>query len=39
MAKLTERQATSGNDLYIGEAYVGTATSSAKWRIKKVVIK
>ena len=37
MGELTKVYATSGNDLYIGEAYVGTATSSAKWRIKKVV--
>lgn len=37
MGKLTKLYATSGNDLYIGEAVVGTATSSAKWRIQKIV--
>ena len=37
MGKLTKLLATSGNDLYEGEAYLGTATSSAKWRIKKIV--
>ena len=37
MGELTEVYATSGNDLYVGWAVVGTATSSAKWRIQKVV--
>ena len=37
MGELTKVYATSGNDLYIGWAVVGTATSSAKWRIKKIV--
>ena len=37
MGELTKEYTYSGNDLYIGEAYVGTATSSAKWRIKKIV--
>ena len=37
MGELTKVYTASGNDLYIGEAYIGTATSSAKWRIKKIV--
>ena len=37
MGKLTTLYATSGNDLYVGEAVTGTAASSAKWRIKKIV--
>lgn len=34
--KFTLRLATSGNVDYVGEAAIGTATSAASWRIKKV---
>ena len=37
MGKLTKVYATSGNDLYVGEAVTGTATSTDRWRIKKIV--
>ena len=37
MGKLTILTDIVGTDMYVGEAYLGTATSSAKWRIYKVV--
>ena len=38
MAELTVKIAYIGSDIeYVGEAYPGTATSSAGWRIKKMI--